>query len=90
MKQTILNLINSNPHYVERAWDAMCKGKVFVLVNEGRIVAFTRTNMGAESYVKSWTNHYYDFDTKETVQIKAPLQIVEFLACEVVGYVPEE
>lgn len=83
MKKEVIEIINSNKNYKERAIDAICKNKVFVIVNGKRIVTFNRTIFGAEFSVKQDKDYYYDFDTKETVQVKEPLQIIELSALEI-------
>lgn len=90
MKQTILNIINSNADYIERALDAVCKNKVFVVVHGERIVGFNRTIFGAEFSVKQDADNYYDFSIKERVQVEEPLQIVEISAFDIVGFECEE
>lgn len=83
-KKQLIELINQNERYKERALDTMCKGRVFVVVNGKLIVSFNRTNLGAESHVKQDKEYYYDFDTKERIQVDSPLQIIRISVSDIV------
>lgn len=88
MKETVLNLINSNSFYTERALEVVCKEKIYIVVDlhKNKIASFNRTIYGAEFVVKHDTKnyiHFSDWNVSEIIEVVSPLQIFEFSAYEV-------
>lgn len=95
MTQSTLALINSNDFYVERALEATCKGKVFIVadLHNNKIASFNRTIKGAESYVKNDAEYYRHYTARNTspvrIEVVTPLQIVEIDSNKIRGYDPD-
>jgi hypothetical protein len=96
MRELILNLINDNSFYNERAIELVrYKEKLYIVadLHNNKIVEFNTTIYGAEFTVKhDIVNylHWSNWNVSEIIEVVSPLQIFEFSAYEINGYITEE